>query len=71
MSRFFAIVMIAFIRVYRLTRPFRPSICRFSPTCSTYAWQAIVVYGPWRGGWKALARLFRCHPYSAGGMDYL
>ena len=45
--------------------------CRFYPSCSEYAYQAILKYGLWRGGFKALWRLFRCHPFSKGGVDPL
>ncbi|MDD5567461.1 MAG: membrane protein insertion efficiency factor YidD [Patescibacteria group bacterium] len=43
--------------------------CRFKPTCSEYLYQAIEKHGLWRGGWKGLFRLFRCHPFSRGGAD--
>jgi len=43
--------------------------CRFSPTCSEYAWQAFATHGFWRGGWLALRRLLRCNPFFAGGVD--
>lgn len=71
MSKIVAIFTIALIRIYQRIRPFRKSVCRFYPTCSTYAWQSIVVYGPWRGGWKAICRIARCHPFQPGGLDYL
>ena len=45
------------------------SSCRFQPTCSDYAEVAIARFGPMRGGWLALRRLARCHPFSAGGLD--
>jgi len=43
--------------------------CRFQPTCSQYAEQAVVRYGAWRGGALALKRIARCHPYGATGFD--
>lgn len=43
--------------------------CRFLPTCSEYAYAAVVRHGWLRGGWMALRRLARCHPFSAGGLD--
>ena len=46
-----------------------PPACRFYPTCSEYAIQAIGLYGPIRGVGKALWRLLRCHPLSRGGVD--
>lgn len=42
--------------------------CRFMPTCSVYAQEALAQHGPWRGGWLALRRICRCHPW--GGMGY-
>ncbi len=45
------------------------SSCRFQPTCSDYAEVAIARFGPVRGGWLALCRLARCHPFSKGGLD--
>lgn len=44
--------------------PFRPACCRFYPTCSQYAKEAIQKYGAGRGGWLALRRLLRCRPFS-------
>lgn len=69
MSDLLAVPMIALIRLYRLVRPSWIHCCRFEPTCSRYAWQAITLYGPWRGGWKTLCRLARCQPFYPGGMD--
>jgi len=47
-----------------------PGKCRFYPPCSEYALQVIARDGAWRGGWKALRRLSRCHPLSGrGGLD--
>lgn len=51
------------IRWYRRTiSPTRPPCCRFIPTCSAYAYEAIETYGALRGGWLALKRLLKCHP---------
>ncbi|MEK7160620.1 MAG: membrane protein insertion efficiency factor YidD [Patescibacteria group bacterium] len=47
------------------------SVCRFYPSCSEYARQAILVYGLGRGGWLAIRRLLKCHPWHRGGFDYL
>jgi putative membrane protein insertion efficiency factor len=49
--------------------PMFPPACRFVPTCSEYAMEAVERYGVLRGGWMAMARLLRCHPFSRGGHD--
>ena len=49
--------------------PLTPPSCRFTPTCSEYAVEAIKKYGPLRGGWLALKRLARCHPWGGSGYD--
>jgi len=49
--------------------PWLPPACRFQPTCSMYATEAIRRYGVIRGGWLAVRRLLRCHPFSRGGFD--
>jgi len=43
--------------------------CRFQPTCSQYALDAIARHGPWRGGWRTVRRLARCHPWGGRGWD--
>jgi len=58
------------IRFYqRFISPLTPPSCIYSPTCSTYAYQAISKYGVLRGGMLALRRLARCHPWGRGGYD--
>ena len=49
--------------------PFLPPACRFTPTCSEYAMEAVERYGVVHGGWLATKRLFSCHPWSRGGYD--
>jgi putative membrane protein insertion efficiency factor len=46
-----------------------PSQCKFLPTCSEYAYVAVVRHGWLRGGWLALRRVARCHPFGKGGLD--
>ncbi len=60
------------IRFYqRFISPFLPRRCRFHPSCSEYAAQAILKHGILRGGWLALRRLLRCGPWHPGGYDPL
>jgi len=58
------------IRVYQWTiGPALPPACRFQPTCSRYAYQAIERYGVFKGGWLTLKRLARCQPFGGSGYD--
>lgn len=63
----------AFLLYRRIVSPLLHSTgvssCRFQPTCSEYAEVAVARFGVWRGGWLALRRLLRCHPFSRGGLD--
>ncbi len=63
-------LFITLIRFYSLfLSPLFPQTCRFVPTCSRYAEQAVIKYGVLRGGKLALMRLVRCHPWHPGGYD--
>jgi len=58
------------IRSYqRFVSPALPPACRFHPSCSEYAWQAIDRYGAFKGSWLAAKRVLRCHPLNPGGYD--
>lgn len=63
-------VLLLIIRAYRyLISPLSAPTCRFYPSCSCYAEQALREHGVVRGGWLSLRRLGRCHPWHAGGLD--
>jgi putative membrane protein insertion efficiency factor len=49
--------------------PWTPASCRYIPTCSEYALLAVKKYGPLKGGWLAIKRIFRCHPWGGHGFD--
>ncbi len=59
--------LIAAVRFYRNNiSPLRPPCCRFIPTCSQYAIEALEKYGALKGGWLAIKRICRCHPFPKG-----
>ena len=63
-------LLIGFLRAYRLLiSPLYGQVCRYYPSCSAYALQAVTEHGSVRGSWLAARRLTRCHPWAAGGYD--
>ena len=63
-------VLLALVRFYsRAIYTFRPPCCRYTPTCSQYALEAIEKYGALKGGWMAFRRILRCNPFHKGGYD--
>ncbi|MCA1712499.1 MAG: membrane protein insertion efficiency factor YidD [Actinobacteria bacterium] len=63
-------LLVALVTAYRrFVSPLLGPRCRFAPSCSAYALEALTVHGAARGGWLALRRIGRCHPFNAGGHD--
>ena len=62
-------VLRALVRAYQTIRAGRPSPCRFLPSCSAYAVEALEVHGAGRGSWLAVRRIRRCHPWGGHGWD--
>ncbi len=63
-------LFLALIRFYQKSiSPLFPARCRFYPTCSAYAFTAIQRFGVCKGGWLALRRILKCHPFHPGGYD--
>ncbi|MFY9845719.1 MAG: membrane protein insertion efficiency factor YidD [Terriglobales bacterium] len=61
---------LALLRLYkRWISPAFPPACRYVPTCSEYAMEAVERFGIWQGGMMAAARVLRCHPFATGGLD--
>jgi hypothetical protein len=64
------IFLSASIRFYQnFLSPLKRPSCRFIPTCSQYAYEAIQIHGPWKGAAMGMMRLLRCHPFHPGGYD--
>ena len=69
-KKVFAFPLILLVKFYQLCiSTFTPPACRFTPTCSQYALEALRKYGPLKGGWLALKRILRCHPWGGSGYD--
>ncbi|MCI6417112.1 MAG: membrane protein insertion efficiency factor YidD [Candidatus Onthomorpha sp.] len=70
MKQFFSWLFILLIRFYQTAiSPHTPPACRFTPTCSQYALEAIKKYGPFKGGFLAIKRILRCNPWGGSGYD--
>lgn len=62
--------LILAVRAYQIVlSPLLGGACRFTPSCSAYFIEAVQKYGPWRGSWRGLRRILRCHPFQRGGYD--
>ena len=63
-------LLIGFLKLYRLLiSPLYGQVCRYHPSCSAYALEAVTLHGSIKGSWYAARRLVRCHPWAAGGLD--
>lgn len=63
-------ILLSLIQFYRKgVSPFTPPSCRYVPTCSAYAMEAIEKHGAFRGGWLSVRRILRCHPFGSHGYD--
>jgi putative membrane protein insertion efficiency factor len=64
------VLLILGVRLYQLVlSPVLGGMCRYHPTCSAYAIEALERHGAWRGAWLAVKRIGRCHPFRPGGFD--
>ncbi len=61
--------VLALIRLYQRLSRLTPPSCIYTPTCSQYGYEAVSRYGVLKGGWMALRRIGRCHPWAHGGYD--
>lgn len=70
MKKLLGLILIIPIKAYQiLISPLLGPSCRFTPTCSQYAVEAIQKYGPFKGSWLAFKRIIRCHPWGGCGND--
>ena len=70
LARLLSRALTGVVRVYQLfISPMLPPRCRYEPTCSYYAIEALQLHGPFRGGWLAVKRFLRCHPWGGSGYD--
>lgn len=65
-------VLVGGVTFYRkFISPLKPPTCRFYPTCSQYALDALEIHGPLKGSWLTVKRVCKCHPFHPGGIDYV
>lgn len=65
-------VLVALLRLYRFAvSPMYGQVCRYYPTCSAYALEAVERHGALKGTWLSVRRVLRCHPWAAGGVDHV
>jgi len=70
LGKFAKFIALQLLRAYKwAVSPLLPPACRYVPTCSEYAMEAVERYGALRGGWMALTRILRCHPFAGAGYD--
>ena len=70
MKRIFSLLLIIPIKIYQIIiSPLLGPSCRFTPTCSQYAVEAIQKYGPLKGSWLSFKRIIKCHPWGGSGYD--
>lgn len=70
MKRIFSLLLIIPIKIYQtIISPLLGPSCRFTPTCSQYAVEAIQKYGPFKGSWLSFKRILKCHPWGESGYD--
>lgn len=70
MKRIFSLLLIIPIKIYQIIiSPLLGPSCRFTPTCSQYAVEAIQKYGPFKGSWLSFKRIIKCHPWGGSGYD--
>lgn len=70
MKKLFSFLFLLIIRAYqKVISPVFPPSCRYNPTCSEYCKQAIIKYGPFKGGLLSIKRISKCHPWGGSGED--
>ena len=70
MKKIFSLLFLLIILIYqKVISPILPAACRYTPTCSEYGKQAIIKHGPFKGGFLAIKRISKCHPWGGSGED--